>query len=111
MVDYDFYINTYLGSAIDEKNFPAAAARAAAVLEGYERRCRVHCPGPDSKRLAICAMAEVIFQYGIGRLVESANIGNVSVRYDSRGGQSLERALMQKASIYLDVLRGVGSGA
>ena len=48
MVDYDFYINTYLGSAIDEKNFPAAAARAAAVLEGYQRHCRVQCPGSSA---------------------------------------------------------------
>lgn len=108
MVDYDFYINTYLGSAIDEKNFPAAAARAAAVLEGYERRCRVRSPGPDSRKMAVCAMAEVLFQYGIGRLVESASIGSVSVRYNSRGGRELERALVQKAGIYLDILRGVG---
>lgn len=108
MVDYDFYINTYLGSAIDEKNFPAAAARAAAVLEGYERHCRVQCPGPDSRRLAICAMAEVIHRYGIGRLVDSAGIGSVSVKYYSPGGRELERRLLQKAGIYLDILRGVG---
>lgn len=108
MVDYDFYINTYLGSVIDEKNFPAAAARAAAVLEGYERHCRVQCPGPDSRRLAICAMAEVIFQYGVGRLVDSASIGSVSVRWGNRGSRELERALLNKAGIYLDILRGVG---
>ena len=108
MVDYDFYINTYLGSAIDEKNFPAAAARAAAVLEGYERHCRVKCPGPDSRRLAICAMAEEIFRYGMGRLLDSASIGSVSVRWGSRGGRELERALLQKAGIYLEIHRGVG---
>lgn len=107
MVDYDFYINSYLGSAIDEKNFPAAAARAAAVLEGYERHCRVQCPGPESRRMAICAMAEVIFQYGVGRLVDSASIGSVTVRWGSRGSRELEQALLQKAGIYLDILRGV----
>ena len=108
MVDYDFYINSYLGSAIDEKNFPAAAARAAAVLEGYERHCRVQCPGPESRRMAICAMAEVIFQYGVDRLVDSASIGRVTVRWGSRGSRELEQALLQKAGIYLDILRGVG---
>ena len=108
MVDYDFYINSYLGSAIDEKNFPAAAARAAAVLEGYERHCRVQCPGPESRRMAICAMAEVIFQYGVDRLVDSASIGSVTVRWGSRGSRELEQALLQKAGIYLDILRGVG---
>ena len=107
MVDYDFYINSYLGSAIDEKNFPAAAARAAAALEGYERRCRVQCPGPESRRMAICAMAEVIFQYGVGRLADSASIGSVTVRWGSRGSRELEQALLQKAGIYLDILRGV----
>ena len=107
MVDYDFYINTYLGSAVDEKNFPAAAARAAAVLEGYERHCRVQCPGPDSRRLAVCAMAEVIHRYGVGRFVDSASIGSVSVKYNSRGSRDLERELMRAAGIYLDILRGV----
>ena len=107
MVDYDFYINTYLGSAIPEKNFPAAAARAAAVREGYERRCRVQCPGPDSRRMALCAMAEVIYSYGTSRFVDSATVGSVSVRYNSRGGVALEKELRQKAGIYLDILRGV----
>lgn len=107
MVTYDFYINTYLGSTIDEKSFPAAAARAAAVLEGYERCCRVSSPGQDSRRMAICAMAEVIHQYGASRFVDSASIGSVSVRYNSRGGRELERELLRKAGIYLDILRGV----
>ena len=79
MVDYDFYINTYLGSAIPEKNFPAAAARAAAVLEGYERRCRVQCSGPDSRRMALCAMAEVIHSYGTSRFVDSATAKGIAV--------------------------------
>ena len=108
MVDYDFYINTYLGSTIDEKSFPAAAARAAAVLEGYERCCRVHCPGPDSRRMALCAMAEVIHSYGQSRFVDSASIGSVSVRWGSRGGHALEQELLRKAGIYLDILRGGG---
>ena len=107
MVDYDFYINTYLGSTIDEKSFPAAAARAAAVLEGYERCCRVRCPGPDSRRLAICAMAEVIHSYGASRFVDAASIGSVSVRYNSRGSRQLEQELYRKAGIYLDIGRGV----
>ena len=107
MVTYDFYINTYLGSAIDEKSFPAAAARAAAVLEGYERCCRVRCSGHDSRGMAICAMAEAIHQYGASRFVDSASVGSVSVRYNSRGGRELERELLRRAGIYLDIYRGV----
>lgn len=107
MVDYDFYVNTYLGSTIDEKAFPAAAARAAAVLEKYERCCRVSCPGPDSRGMALCAMAEVIHRYGSSRFVDSATVGSVSVRYNSRGSAQLEKELYRKAGIYLDIRRGV----
>lgn len=107
MVDYDFYVNTYLGSAIPEPAFPAAAARAAAVLEGYERRYRVESPGPDSRALALCAMAEVIHSYGNSRFVESATVGSVSVRYGNAGAGQLERELYQKAGIYLEIQRGV----
>ena len=107
MVDYDFYVNTYLGSAIPESAFPAAAARAAAVLEGYERRYTVECPGEDSRRMALCAMAEVIHNYGNSRFVESATVGSLSVRYGSTGTGELERELYKKAGIYLDICRGV----
>ena len=107
MVDYDFYVNTYLGSAIPESAFPTAAARAAAVLEGYERRYRVESPGPDSRRMALCAMAEVIHSYGSSRFVESATVGSLSVRYGSAGTGELERMLYKKAGIYLDIQRGV----
>lgn len=107
MVDYDFYVNTYLGSAIPGSAFPAAAARAAAVLEGYERRWQVDCPGPDSRAMAMCAMAEVLYSYGSSRFVESASVGSVSVRYGSPNTGHLERELYRKAGIYLDIRRGV----
>ncbi len=107
MVDYDFYSNTYLGSTVPEKAFPAAAARAAAVLEDYERRYRVECPGPDSRRMALCAMAEVIHGYGNSRFLGSATVGSVSVRFDSGGTRELARELYRKAGIYLDIRRGV----
>jgi len=107
MVDYDFYVNTYLGSTIPEQAFPTAAARAAAVLEGYERCYRVECPGPDSRAMALCSMAEVIHSYGNSRFVESATVGSVSVRYGSHGTGELERELYRRAGIYLEIRRGV----
>ena len=57
--------------------------------------------------MALCAMAEVIYSYGTSRFVDSATVGSVSVRYNSRGGVALEKELRQKAGIYLDILRGV----
>lgn len=107
MVDYDFYLNVYLGSAIPESAFPAAAARAAAVLESFERRYQVQCPGIESRRMALCAMAEVLHSYGNSRFVESASVGSVSVRYGNNGTGQLERELYKKAGIYLDIQRGV----
>ena len=61
MVTYDFYENTYLGSAISEKAFPALAARAEEELKVFERIYRVECPGADSRAMAVCAMAEVLW--------------------------------------------------
>ena len=38
MIDYDFYVNSYLGSVIPEKAFPGAMVQAQAVLDKY-RKC------------------------------------------------------------------------
>ena len=98
---------TFTAHGVRTKAFPAAAARAAAVLEDYERRYRVSCPGPDSRRMALCAMAEVIHGYGSSRFLGSATVGSVSVRFDSGGAKELSRELYRKAGIYLDIRRGV----
>ena len=109
MVDFDFYINSYLGSTIPEKAFPGAAAQAAAVLEKY-RRCYQVSGGEESEAMALCAMAESLYTAGKRQGgVTSASVGGVSVRYDS--GESaqlaLKRELFQRASIFLDIYRGV----
>lgn len=107
MVDYEFYVNCYLGSAIPEKSFPGMAAQAAAVLERLEGCCRVS-GGEEARKLAVCAMAESLYSHArrAGGLT-SASVGSVSVRYEDTG-TNLNRELYQKASIYLDIYRGVG---
>lgn len=109
MVDYDFYIHTYLGSVIPEKAFPGAAAQAARALERFERIYRVSCSGTESRAMAVCAMAEAVFRYGRrAGGVSAATSGEVSVRYDSRSPErALERALFDSASVFLDIRRGV----
>ena len=108
MVSYDFYVNTYLGSAIPEKAFAGAAARAARALEKFKRIYRVESSGTESEAMAVCAMAEAVHSFSGRRSgVTSATVGGVSVRYDSSAPEkALDRILYQKAAIFLDIYRG-----
>lgn len=109
MVDYEFYVNCYLGSAIPQKAFPTAAAQAAAALE---RICRIYTVAPcgeETKKMAICAMAEAVYASSRRKAgVTAASVGNVSVRYENgeHAERSLQRELYRKAAIYLDIYRG-----
>ena len=105
MVSYDFYVNTYLGSAIPEKAFAGAAARAARALEKFKRIYRVESSGEDAEKLAVCAMAESLWDNRNSGLF-SASAGGASA-----GKTSLKRELFDKASIYLDIYRGVSQPA
>ena len=105
MVDDEFYVNTYLGSAIPETAFYGAAERAARALTRFNRLYQVTA-APDAQKLALCAMAEEFYADSLRpRDVESTTMGNVSVRYAKR---SLERKLYEQALSYLDIYRGVG---
>ena len=109
MADYEFYVNCYLGSAVPEKAFPAAAAQAAAALERICRNYTVAEHGEETRKMAICAMAEAIFAANRRRAgVTAASVGSVSVRYENaeRVDKSLQRELYRQASIYLDIYRG-----
>lgn len=110
MVDYDFYVNSYLGTAIPEKAFPGAEAQAAAVLERFRRVYQVKDSGEEARKMAVCAMAETVYANARRRSgVTSASVGSVAVRYEN--GQSPDKALWQelyqRACVYLDIYRGV----
>lgn len=102
MIDYDFYVNSYLGSAIPEKAFSAVAARAADALLGFTRQYQVSCKDGVSEKMALCAMADAIYQHKRDGLT-SATVGGVSVRYENG---ELNRKLLRQARIYLDIYRG-----
>ncbi len=106
MVDYDFYVNQYLGSAIPEKAFSGVAAQAEQVLNRFKQAYRVKSSGLEAESMAICAMAESLWQ-NRNKGLTSASIGSVSVRYET-DRNALRRELYDKASIYLDIYRGVG---
>ena len=104
MVDYAFYTAVYLGSTVPEKAFPGAVKQAAAELASLRRCCRVVSPGEDSEKMALCAMAEAIYENRQRQGLRSASIGGVSVSY---GDSTCRRAVYQAAGIYLDIYRGV----
>lgn len=109
MVDYGFYVNQYLGSQIPEKAFSGAAKQAEAALERFRRIYQVSDSGEESRNMAVCAMAEVVYAGSRRRSgVTSASVGSVSVRYEDgeRADKALWRELYQRASIYLDIYRG-----
>jgi len=105
MVDYKFYVNCYLGSAIPEKAFSGVAAQAQAYLDRLKGSCRVESSGAEAERMALCAMAESLWARRNDGLT-SASVGSVSVHY-AAGKPSLFRELYEKAAIYLDIYRGV----
>ena len=106
MVKYEFYVNQYLGSYIPEKAFSSVASQAEQMLVRFKQAYRVESSGQQAESMAICAMAETLWQ-NRNKGVTSANIGSVSVRYET-DRNALRRALYDKACIYLDIYRGVG---
>ena len=51
MVDYEFYVNDYLGSAIPEKAFSGLAAQARQWLDSFKAWYRVESSGTEAERL------------------------------------------------------------
>ena len=110
MADFTFYTDVYMGELIPEKAFPGMALRAQEYLQRLQRIYQVSVPGEDSLKMAVCAVAEAIFAHSKHRGgVTAASVGQVSVRYDlsDRADTVLQRQLYEKASIYLDICRGV----
>lgn len=105
MTGYSFYTDVYMGSELSEKEFADRARLAEAVLDKFCRVYGANCPGPDSRDMAICAMAETVSRYYRSAGVSSASVGGVSVRYENGG--SLTRQLYEQAQIYMDFRRGV----
>lgn len=106
MVNYEFYVNQYLGSAIPEKAFSGVAAQAEQVLTRFKQIYRVESSGQEAESMAVCAMAESLWQHK-NKGLTSASIGSVTVRYETHRN-ALRRELFDKACIYLDIYRGVG---
>ena len=118
MVNFDFYHDTYQGTALTSADWTFFGKRAEEQLTRYKRIYTVTAPEESAESMAVCAMADALAyfcaaQNGSGGSVTSASIGSVSVSYG--GGQTVdcspkaqERELLRCARLYLDIYRGVG---
>lgn len=109
MVDYEFYVYQYTGSAIPESSFSGVVARAQDAMERMKRIYRVEPATENGEAMAVCAMAEALYA-GSKRSggVSAASVGSVSVRYESADAShdALERQLYRCAQRYLTIYRG-----
>ena len=116
VADFRFYREVYLGTALEEAEFPEAAARAEDLLAEFQRNYRVSGT-PEAQAMAVCAMAEIMAyfdaaQNGQGGL-RYAKVGSVSVSGKGIYSQvdispkAQRRELYRAAGRYLDICRAV----
>ena len=105
--DYDFYKITYLGTAIQEADFPRLSLRASAFLDYYTQGRAAQNTDLDALKMACCAVAEqyqyidtaqALAQKSLSASLESdgelqsQTVGSWSKTYRS-GGDSAQQAL------------------
>jgi hypothetical protein len=121
-VDYDYYTDTYLGSAIAEAAFDALALRASATIDRltFDRAAEVIDADDDADtidliQMATCAVAEELqTQASETGIVQSETVGRHSVTYVQGSVQSLKKRQSEAAALYLAgtglLYRGFASG-
>lgn len=105
--DYEYYITTYLGTAIKEDDFPRLALRASSFLDYYTQGRAAQNSDLDALKMACCAVAEqyqyidtaqALAQKALSASLESdgelqsQTVGSWSKTYRS-GGDSAQQAL------------------
>lgn len=105
--DYEYYTDTYLGTAIQEADFPRLSLRASGFLDYYTQGRSVQNSDLDALKMACCAVAEqyqaidaaqVLAQKALsasldsGGELQSQSVGSWSKTYRS-GGDSAQQAL------------------
>lgn len=105
--DYTYYTNTYLGTAIQETDFPHLSLRASSFLDYYTQGRAAQNADLDALKMACCAIAEqyqainaaqALAQKALsasldsGGELQSQSVGSWSKTYRS-GGDSAQQAL------------------
>lgn len=106
--DYEYYTNTYLGTAIQDADFPHLALRASAFLDYYTQGRAAKNADLDALKMACCAIAEQYqtidtakalaqkaltssLESGEAGELQSQSVGSWSKTYRS-GGESAQKA-------------------
>lgn len=121
-VTYDFYEDSYGGTAIAEADWEGYAAKASAYLAKLEAICKVTPYEEKGREMALCAVAEQYQNIDVAAgassgqgTVKGASIGSVSVSFDATAGGAIDlspkgqrKMLLDAAREYLHVYAGVG---
>lgn len=115
MTDFNFYSETYCGSLIPADAWDAVCRDAEAQMNRYERIYHVSYPQTGSRNMAVCAMAEALYEFAqmqdAGGAVQSVSVGNVSenraaVAAPDTSAAAQAAELYRRAGLYADIYRG-----
>lgn len=82
--DFEFYINKYMGTAIDLPDFDRLALRASSYLDYYTQGRAAKNPELIELKMACCALAE---QYKIIEQAQALATKNLASAMESDGGE------------------------
>lgn len=122
--DYEFYTNTYMGTAITEEAFPRLALRASSFLDYYTQGRAARNADLQALKMACCAVAEqwqvidsaenavqnAAISAAPGGELQSQTVGDWSQTYRSSGSAAAEalgvktavrKTLAEAAAMYL----------
>ena len=108
MVPYSFYKEEYLGDSIQEWNWPKACFRAEEKLEALEHKYTLTPYGPDSRKMAVCAIAELTNHFRRDWYITKERLGEMNVEYEPDSDKKLQRRILQSIEGYFQRFRGVG---
>ena len=93
MTDFNFYSETYCGSLIPADAWDAVCRDAEAQMNRYERIYHVSYPQTGSRNMAVCAMAEALYEF--------AQLQDADTRAAAQAAE-----LYRRAGLYADIYRG-----
>lgn len=106
MVPYEFYKNEYMGQDIQEWNWPTACFRAEEKLAALEHKYTLTPYGPESRQMAVCAIAEVTNYFRKDFLITQERLGEMNVEYDPDSDKKLQKRILQNIEGYFHRYRG-----
>ncbi len=102
--DYDYYTKTYLGTALNENDFPRLALRASEYIDRYTRNRAAAMAEAEPVKKACCALSEQM------QLIEQADaLARSSLAQN--GGAELERETVGAYSVSYRDLGGSAASA